>query len=555
VCSLCYKSTKEKHHGFMKADQPPPKKRRFEAAADYHSGGAGQHGDDEEKSLPADVTCMLCRRKFSVGSFKPLNSRGPPAGGGIPYFPFLADLPRPDELVDAPETGDDRAARVRACQACATSLINQWTVFQREGVAPDERRYTYASQVTGPRSVSSIRAQSPLSQRSSGAMTPIKSAAAGVTQALQDVLGQAGLHRTRSNTVESRTRSNPHSPAPTPHRDRSISETIHPPQIASPALTATSVGTRATSAAVQPPSRAPSVQTVNIPPPACHSPSISVHSAASEPAPAAASSTAPPTASNPAPATTTTATQGTTTLATSACAKHGSSNVVATNASSFYCFLCGLHSELSFSRMLYSTPQGKKAPHFPFMKKHVPKSRAETLRDDGSALVCTFCYHSVMSQWSRYNQGGGERVLEPAARTYNINEYTCYVCGIQTYRKRIRALRVQDFPFIRQHKPKKGGLYLENGEMVAVCLDCYERLRSQFDEGEQYGIPVEQRQYNWIKIPPPPEDAPALLATPQERLMQQRQREQALQQEKRRSMAPASAGVTVATASAPAVRS
>ena len=76
------------------------------------------------------------------------------------------------------------------------------------------------------------------------------------------------------------------------------------------------------------------------------------------------------------------------------------------------------------------------------------------------------------------------------------------------------VLFLQDFPFIRQHKPRKGVIMLENGEMVAVCLDCYERLRGQFNDGERYGIPVEQRQYNWIKIPPPPEEAAGQVQLP-----------------------------------------
>ena len=92
--------------------------------------------------------------------------------------------------------------------------------------------------------------------------------------------------------------------------------------------------------------------------------------------------------------------------------------------------------------MLYSTAPGKKAPYFPFMKKHVPKNRAETLRDDGTALVCTFCYHSVMVQWSRYNESRSSMsYVDPSDRAYNIHEYRCYVCGVMTYRKRIRALR------------------------------------------------------------------------------------------------------------------
>jgi hypothetical protein len=374
VCNLCFKSTKEKHHGFVGADQPPPKKRRVNSYTAPPTGegsapvpalaapaGFVQDDDDRVATMPADVTCILCRRKFSVGSFKFLHTCGPPHGG-LPYFPFLTELPRPDDLAEFGE--EDKQGRVRACQTCATSLMNQWTHFQRENVNVDIRNYTYPSLSTGPRSVSSVRAHSPVSQ---------KSAEASQQQQQQT--------RTRSNTLESRPRSssNPHSPNP-----------------------------KAAVTSAQPP------------PPLCHSPAFSAHSAVSgttEDKTVATAATAK--ANGPAQQTTTSS---------------------STSSSSFYCFLCGLHSELSFSRMLYSTAPGKRAPHFPFMKSHVPKNKAETLREDGTALVCTFCYHSVMVQWSRYNDGN--KVVEHSQRKYNLHDYSCYVCGVTTYRKRIRALRV-----------------------------------------------------------------------------------------------------------------
>ena len=92
--------------------------------------------------------------------------------------------------------------------------------------------------------------------------------------------------------------------------------------------------------------------------------------------------------------------------------------------------------------------------------------------------------------------------------------------------------------------------------MAAVCLDCFENLKNQFVEvifyqlfpdkihrasnnhnitlfyqaatdprvsdcckfqAAKYGIPVEKRQYNWMQVPPPPEDSVQLI-TPKERL-------------------------------------
>ena len=59
---------------------------------------------------------------------------------------------------------------------------------------------------------------------------------------------------------------------------------------------------------------------------------------------------------------------------------------------------------------------------------------------------------------------------------------------------------MKDFPFLRHHKTRKGVITMENNEMVAVCLDCFDTLRSQFNESERYGIPLEKRQYNWMQV-------------------------------------------------------
>ena len=115
VCTNCYKDTKTKHHGFLKADHPPPKKRRVNShgpfslprdPAEYFDPAgnpAGTHPEgglvsnpaqEEEKVAPADVTCPLCRRKFCKFSFKVLHCQ-PHAGSS--YFPFLSELPMPED--------------------------------------------------------------------------------------------------------------------------------------------------------------------------------------------------------------------------------------------------------------------------------------------------------------------------------------------------------------------------------------------------------------------------------------------------------------------------
>ncbi|XP_025419743.1 uncharacterized protein LOC112690053 isoform X2 [Sipha flava] len=159
--------------------------------------------------------------------------------------------------------------------------------------------------------------------------------------------------------------------------------------------------------------------------------------------------------------------------------------------SSIYCFLCNHHSDLTYARVLYSRPQGRNAPYFPYLLRHETTPGTEQLREDGSALVCTFCYHAYVAQWRDYESSSIS--IPQHERIYNHKEYVCYVCTQRTGRRHIRSLAVNDYPFLRYHRQIDQALLLENGEFAVVCVECYETIHIQAIEYERFGMPLDKQ--------------------------------------------------------------
>lgn len=134
------------------------------------------------------------------------------------------------------------------------------------------------------------------------------------------------------------------------------------------------------------------------------------------------------------------------------------------------CVVCGEYSMAGHSYELLSSPRVAPLlnhefgiyPFFPILKKLIALNNNNSAdeRDNdnrnNAGLVCTFCYHSLIGQWIAYNASPFLEDKDPIRRTYNCKDYICYICGVTTFRQRVRSITVKDFPFLLEHPRPPG---------------------------------------------------------------------------------------------------
>ncbi|UXI18870.1 hypothetical protein NH340_JMT04813 [Sarcoptes scabiei] len=171
------------------------------------------------------------------------------------------------------------------------------------------------------------------------------------------------------------------------------------------------------------------------------------------------------------------------------------------------CTICQLHSPAGQTYQVFTSARNIILsaelgiyPHFPMLKSNnIKKTPKNSI--DNSLIVCTFCYHSLIAQWTAYHLSSKPEDRDPSNRHYNCRDFVCYVCAVTTYRQLVRSIAVKDFPFLIDHKRPLGALTINKGESVVTCLNCYQTLTHQWVEHERMKVPLEMRKYNWMAVP------------------------------------------------------
>ena len=174
------------------------------------------------------------------------------------------------------------------------------------------------------------------------------------------------------------------------------------------------------------------------------------------------------------------------------------------------CFLCGERCLISRMHYLNAYPARHEAKHasaqmepfFPFLTSCEPATKADPVTEEGIVIACKICYHTLVKQWSEFEQSKHQGDSNRWLRKYSIPNYPCYLCAAVCERKYLRSLETDKFQFLREHKAPSEALVMDDGEKVAVCKPCAYSLMKQYTEFERMGLPAELRKYNWMHKAP-----------------------------------------------------
>ncbi|KAK3085575.1 hypothetical protein FSP39_005577 [Pinctada imbricata] len=179
------------------------------------------------------------------------------------------------------------------------------------------------------------------------------------------------------------------------------------------------------------------------------------------------------------------------------------------------CFLCGEKCILMKAHTLYSypvrhdtkLPNSQAVPFFPFLASRTPAPGAEAVSEDGTVVSCNICFHSLIKQWTEFEDSRSNADNNRWLRKYTLPDYVCYVCARYSPRENVKVLQFHKFPFLKEHKYPLESLILDGGSATVVCKSCSSSLNKQYSEYERLKVPMTLRKYNWVHVEDAPEDS------------------------------------------------
>ena len=170
------------------------------------------------------------------------------------------------------------------------------------------------------------------------------------------------------------------------------------------------------------------------------------------------------------------------------------------------CCSCGQPEGIVLLKTVHTKPQLKtETPFYPFLAQRSPK-----VDFMGKVAVCKSCEVYLFKQWGRY-----ERLHVPLSERYytllsaqdaqkeiKVDMFVCFLCGNkhpQTSAQNVHAKKgnagVPYFPFLLRHLPRTGAREISEAGTCEVCELCHKSLIHQWNEFEDAGFGMHDREY------------------------------------------------------------